>query len=985
MAMKTMLALSGQKQLRICGWIAACAMAVTTLGAQTPAPRIQSEINNELSQLKGSLHPLAQPQFDAGRVPANTKLTGISIVFNRSAAQQADLDALIAAQQNPASPLYHQWLTPDQFAARFGMAQDDIDKVQSWLQQQGFAIDSVARSKNLIRFSCTVGQVEQAFSTQMHYYKVNGEQHFAPSTALSVPAAIAPVVAAVRNLHDFRPRPMHIRSSSSRARPAYTFYYSSTQQAVLFAPGDIKVVYDFPTSSTGNIGTGQSIAIMGQSAVILSDIQNFQAAAGLSSKEPTLVLVPGSGSSTTFANGDEGESDLDIEWSSAAAPGAEIVFVYTGSNTTYGVFDSLQYAVDEKIAPIISLSYGSCEPLNTQQEINSEELFFSQAATQGQTVLAASGDQGSTACSGTTGLTTAQQEVIAVNYPASSAFVTGVGGTEIPLTPTSYLTAGDGYWLSATSTSQDTLTSAVQYIPETAWNDDAYSVQNGGGLSASGGGTSIYVSRPSWQKGTIGGASIPSGSYRLVPDIALYSSPNYPGYLFCTSDTSDWTPASPGYAAQQASCNNGFYDNATGDLTVAGGTSFAAPIFAGMVAIINQAKGYTDGQGPINPTLYSMAANAATYSSAFHDITSGNNDCLGGSTYCSTTTGFSAGQGYDEVTGLGSVKLSSLVTAWAPTVVVPTLVGTTTSLTATTSTPNVNASDTFTITVTAASGSATPTGTVTLQIDGGGSSSYGTGTTATASLTASTVAGTATATYQTSFATSGTHQIIAQYPIGATFAASVGTVQVTVAGGSSGKGTFALSATNATVSQGSTGSSTITVTPSGGYTGTVSFAITTSSSSLTNACYTITNATVSGTSAATTQLVFYTNSSDCTGAAVQKRFGSPQVLPKGTRIKLVSSNAPAHQSETIMPAAFSFVALLLAGLLGWRWRQLRVLAGILVLATLGLALSGCGGGSSGSGTTSVNAPKGNYSMTIVGTDTTTSTITAQTSMTLTID
>ncbi len=98
--------------------------------------------------LKGSLHPMAQAQFDSGRVPADTRLNGISIVFNRSAAQQADLEALIAAQQNPSSPLYHQWLNPDQFAARFGMAQSDLDKVQTWLQQQGFSVDSVARSRN---------------------------------------------------------------------------------------------------------------------------------------------------------------------------------------------------------------------------------------------------------------------------------------------------------------------------------------------------------------------------------------------------------------------------------------------------------------------------------------------------------------------------------------------------------------------------------------------------------------------------------------------------------------------------------------------------------------------------------------------------------------------------------------------------------------------------------------------------------------------
>ena len=130
--------LQGPDRLWVCGWIAACALATTSLAAQTPAPRIRAEVSNsQMSLLKGSQHPLAQAQNDAGRMSSDVRLNGMSIVFNRSAAQQADLEALIAAQQDPASPLYHQWLNPDQFAARFGMAQSDIDKVQGWLAAAG--------------------------------------------------------------------------------------------------------------------------------------------------------------------------------------------------------------------------------------------------------------------------------------------------------------------------------------------------------------------------------------------------------------------------------------------------------------------------------------------------------------------------------------------------------------------------------------------------------------------------------------------------------------------------------------------------------------------------------------------------------------------------------------------------------------------------------------------------------------------------------
>ena len=160
------------------------ALATTAMAAQTPAPRIRSEISNvAVSPLKASQQPLGSTQFDAGRMPSDAKINGMSIVFNRSAAQEADLQALIAAQQDPQSPQYHQWLSPEQFGARFGMAQSDIDQVQTWLQQQGFSVDSVARGRNMIRFSGTVGQVNQAFQTEMHYFKVNGENAFCAGEA----------------------------------------------------------------------------------------------------------------------------------------------------------------------------------------------------------------------------------------------------------------------------------------------------------------------------------------------------------------------------------------------------------------------------------------------------------------------------------------------------------------------------------------------------------------------------------------------------------------------------------------------------------------------------------------------------------------------------------------------------------------------------------------------------------------------------------
>ena len=811
----------------------------------------------------------------------------------------------------------------------------------------------------------------------MHYYKVEGSRHFAASTELSVPAALAPVVLAVRNLSDFRPKPMHVAS----ARPAFT---SSQSGAVHFAPGDIKVAYNIPSSYTG---TGQTIALLGQSAVLTSDIESFQSAAGLTVKDPTLVLVPGSGNST-FYEDDESESDIDLEWSGAIATGANIVFVYVGSNSNMSVIDSLHYAVDENIAPILSISYGSCETALDSADITAGEAVGAQAVAQGQTIVASSGDSGSTACAigyagystdGGVPFTTAMEQALAVSYPGSSAYVTSAGGTEI----TSANDAVGSYWGSYSSSST---TTALQWIPEVSWNDDAisgtYSQANGGGLSSSGGGASALISRPSWQTGVTG---IPAGTQRLVPDIALYSSPNYPGYLFCSSDSS---------SNIKGSCSNGFRDANNQYLTVAGGTSFAAPIFAGMVALVNQAKGYTSGQGLVNPTLYTLADNNTTYTSAFHDVTSGNNYCTAGTSYgyCSSsgsTEGFAAGTGYDEVTGLGSVNLTNLITAWTPpaTPVIPKLVGTTTTITATTLSPALSATDTFTITVVAASGTTTPSGNVTLTIDGGTTTYSNSGSVTTVALVASSTPGTATATFTKAFSTAGTHQIIAQYPSNATFALSTAEIQVVVGGSSSGSGSFTLGASPSTltVSQGSSAAETITITPAGGYTGTVLMDYSTSNNTaLANLCVYaryVSNGYASiqviGTTAETTTITFDTKASDCYAAAPVG--STPLQKPGGT--KLSKNNAPNPA-----PLGVAFAGLLLAGFLGRRSRIFRTMAGVIVLLIATLAVSSCGSSSSnnsGSSTTT-NPAKGTYTITLTGHDSATSSITAQTTFTLTI-
>ena len=677
---------------------AVCALAVllscsTVAAGQKPAARITAAVDSASRvTLAGSRPPRAVDANDIGVVPPGTQLQGMTLVFNRSAAQQTALDALIAAQQDPSSPQFHQWLTPAQFGARFGMADADLAAAESWLQQQGFTIDGVSNSRDRIRFSGSAAQAAAAFSTELHYYRAAGESesHMAPATDISVPAALAPTLLGVANLSGFRPR-------SHRVAGVQPMFTSSQTGNHFMTPGDVSTIYDINAAyNSGYTGTGQSIAIVGQSAILASDIANFQSAAGLTAKAPTILLEPGTGTSTIYS-GDESESDLDVEYSGAIAKGATVIFVYTG-NGNYGAFDALQYAVDNDIAPIISSSYGSCEPAVGQAEYNLLNPVLAQAATQGETVIAAAGDAGSSDCYGEyTPVTTtnlASNEQLSVDFPASSQYVTALGGTEFsaasvaaaasPSTATTYWAGTNG---------SDVVSSALSYIPEQVWNDDSSTV----GLASGGGGVSIYSPRPTWQSGTAPGVAAITGTNRLVPDIALDSSPANAPYAYCTSDTSSYA------SGQTHSCNSGFRDTTSSDLTVAGGTSFAAPIFAGMVAILNQAKGYTGGQGLINPTLYALASNPVTYSgtitSAFHDITVGSNECLAGTNYCSglPLTDYAAGTGYDEASGLGSVDFFNLLTAW-PANTVATGSKFTISATNVTTTNGTTATSTFTVT-----------------------------------------------------------------------------------------------------------------------------------------------------------------------------------------------------------------------------------------------------------------------------------------------
>ncbi|HLX42883.1 MAG TPA: protease pro-enzyme activation domain-containing protein, partial [Bryobacteraceae bacterium] len=596
---------------------------------------------NRAFVLRGHVHPNAQPQFDQGPLDPATELSYVSLLLTPSTSLAAFLDS----QRNPGSPDFQHWLTPEQFGDRFGLSGDDLSKIITWLQSQGLRIHDVARGRHWITFSGTAAQVGRALRTEIRRFRVNGVDHFSNSTDPSIPAALAPVVSGFAGLNDFDYQPAY---RNSRLAPDY-----NSGSSHYLAPDDFAAIYDLtPLYAAGIDGTGQKIAIIGRTDVDLTDIRAFRKRFNLPAKDPQLVLF---GTDPGTSAGDLTEADLDLEWSGAIARNATIIYVYSR-----GINISAQYAVDQNIAPVMSMSYGSCELANQL----GLRYIAQQANAQGITWIASSGDQGAATCD-LSAETPQASKGLTADFPASIPEITGVGGTR-------FSEGNANYWASTNSANG---ASALSYIPEIVWNDSVERNQ----LAASGGGASALFTKPVWQTGP----GVPADNARDVPDVSLAASPDHDGYLFQTS----------------------------GALRVVGGTSAGAPSFAGILALLNQylvsKKILTQpGLGNVNPTLYRLAQST---SDIFHDITTGDNRvaCEQDSPNCvNGLVGYAAGPGYDLATGLGSFDANRLVTEWTSGP------STTTSITA--APTSFALTDTLQLTATVTgSGKVIPTGSVT--------------------------------------------------------------------------------------------------------------------------------------------------------------------------------------------------------------------------------------------------------------------------------
>lgn len=663
------------KRGRAAGWTTGAAMTVVVgvTGATTahatpgttnvtpPAALLASPSRSNVVRLARGAHPLARPELDEGRVEPGRRLSNLSLFFTMSADQRRDRDALAAAQLDRSSPLFHRWLTPETYRARFGAKAEDVARAASWLTAQGLEVHRTSPLGTRVTFSGTVAELEAAFQTELHYYRVAGEKHYAMATAPALPADLADSVLAVYNTHDFVPKPASHRANAGaaarRAEVAEHFQIpydagpTDSGTLNLLGPPDWATAYDVARLYSPGIGgkaldgTGVTIGIVGTSPIAQSDIDAFRANFGLPSTTVTMTLVPDTGVATVDGFGGGIEAILDVEWSGGVARGATVNYVYVGGSD-HNVDDATFYLIENNLTPLLSESYGGCEGGILPSDADVTEMNGTAANLMGISYMAAAGDSGAEDCGPGTGLY--------VDAPGSYPGVTSVGGTQFP----SPLWTPKG--------------SLVEAGLEQVWNEsnDPYSNY---GVGAGGGGISSVFTRPVYQGSAatcapFGTLPMPSaGPMRQVPDVVLSAASGTPGFFIeCTFMEGKFGP--------DCSATGGSPQG-----TAVGGTSAASPSFAGVVAILNQATG--ERLGNLNPMLYSLASTSSG-ASVFHDIVSGNNEVVCGpgvtdagdppdgdwpdGNGCGDAGlyGYAAIPGYDCASGNGSIDGYNLVSAW---------------------------------------------------------------------------------------------------------------------------------------------------------------------------------------------------------------------------------------------------------------------------------------------------------------------------------
>src|SRR6266566_116889 len=757
--------------------------------AAIPARITQAIDETQLVRLQGNVHPLARLEFDRGIVSDATPMKRMMLVLQRSPGQQAALGKFMDEQLSKDSPNFHKWLTPEQFGKQFGPADADIQTVTVWLTRQGFQEIKVGAGRTAIEFSGNVGQVRNAFHTEIHQFNVNGESRQANASDPQIPLALTPVVAGVLTLHNFPRKSMRhaagnfMRTADGRVVPQFT---GTGGSFYVVGPADFAKIYNIPANLDG---TGVTIAIVADSNIDPNDAIAFRNLFGLTpATGPTVILNGPDPGISGPPLGDEGEADLDVQVAGMVAPKATINLVVSEDTlTAFGIDLSALYIVDNNIADAMSESFGACEASLGTLTNQFYNALWEQAAAHGITVTVAAGDPGSAGCDDFNAQTTATFG-LAVSGLASTPFNIAVGGTDFDDVGTQ-----PSFWSPTNGPGKE---SALGYIPETTWNDSCAATATSANLNTvcatannivggSGGPSGIYA-KPSFQSGITPNGIAAGDNHRYTPDVSLFASDGPASksfYLICQADAI--SPGSPPSCASSGPFS----------FLGAGGTSASSPAFAGIMALINQSQvtaGKPGRQGNANLVLYKIAATAGQScdsstspltgsTCSFNDVTKGNNSvpCAGNSPNCSsktantngvlvstaspTTPAWTTATGYDLATGLGSVNVTNLAAAWTTTVGAFKASTTSLKLNGATSTVTIThgTSVAAAVTVAQTSGTVVPTGDVSLLAPTSVNGGIGSGTLSSG-----------IATFNTTFLPGGSYNVKAHYAGDGTFAPS---------------------------------------------------------------------------------------------------------------------------------------------------------------------------------------------------------------------
>jgi hypothetical protein len=667
---------------------------------------------SRLTTLHGTVHPLARAESDQGAVADDFPVRRLLLQMARPAEREQALQQFLSDVHAPGSAVYHQWLTPEEFGARFGAREEDTQAVTGWLESHGFTVERVAKNKSLIEFSGTAGQIRAALHTEIHRFSVQGETHYANASEIKIPATLASLVGGFSPLNDFYAQPqVEVAGKALYARgtkettPLWTQpnpYGTKNPYAYTVAPEDFYTQYDLgPLYKAGVNGSGQTIGIINESNIDLNLVQAYQNLFGITSTLPQVVIDgddPGD-----LAKVDV-EAYLDVELSGAVAPKATVNLYIAGASD---LIDPLELAalraIEDNQASVLSVSFGECEVYLGNAGNQFWAGLWEQAAAQGQTVFVSSGDSGSVCSS--------SASTVSVSGLTSTPWNVSVGGTDFYYSD--YATGGASATSLWNQTNDSSLGSLIKPLPEQPW-DDSYGFDviadgfarseyaaGGGGASscstvdASTGACTGGYAKPIWQSG----AGVPKDKVRDLPDVSLFASngANLSAYAIC---------------AYEGECAAGSGSKA--EILLVGGTSASSPAMAGIMALINQKYGR---QGQANYTLYPLAQQKPA---AFHDIKIGANSfpCIeGGSETCVKewngeigTKQYAAGPGYDQASGLGSVDANVLVNDWNTL----TFRSTSTSLQLSKTSVAHGTPITISTTVAPSSGSGTPTGDVAI-------------------------------------------------------------------------------------------------------------------------------------------------------------------------------------------------------------------------------------------------------------------------------